>query len=133
MRLRRACSVASASCEMFLSRMCRVRRWDPDQPPATLDEVKADAQKIVASGAAKYGIALKTDSWLIEHWLGKANQTLVNNGNGRKTRATKVTFDSPTTVRLFTWIDDINSTVVGLSSRFPFNWPPLTSICPNCR
>ena len=89
---------------------------DPDQPPATLEEVKADAQKIVASGAAKYGIALKTDSWLIEHWLAKANQTLVNNGNGRTARATKVTFDNPTTVRLFTWIHDMVQSKLALST-----------------
>jgi sn-glycerol 3-phosphate transport system substrate-binding protein len=89
---------------------------DPGKPPTTLDEVKADAAKIVQSGAAKYGIALKTDSWLIEHWLAKANQTLVNNGNGRTARATKVTFDTPTTVALFTWIHDMVSSKLALST-----------------
>ena len=89
---------------------------DPDKPPVTFDEVKADSQKIVQSGAAKYGIALKTDSWPIEHWLAKASQTLVNNGNGRKARATKVTFDDATGVSVFTWIDDMVKSKLALST-----------------
>jgi sn-glycerol 3-phosphate transport system substrate-binding protein len=89
---------------------------DPDKPPVTLDEVKADSEKIVRSGAAKYGIALKTDSWLIEHWLAKANEALVNNGNGRKARATAVTFDNANTVRLFTWIHDMAGSKLALST-----------------
>ncbi len=89
---------------------------DPDKPPTTLAEVKADSQKIVQSGAAKYGIALKTDSWLIEHWLAKAGKTLVDNGNGRQGRATKTTFDNETTVALFTWMHDMVNSKLALST-----------------
>ena len=80
---------------------------DPNNPPRTLEEVKAASEKIVQSHAAEFGIALKDDSWLIEHWLAKAAHTIVNNGNGRTARATKVTFDDPTGVSLFQWIDDM--------------------------
>jgi sn-glycerol 3-phosphate transport system substrate-binding protein len=89
---------------------------DPNKPPLTLAEVKADSQQIVRSGAAPYGLALKTDSWYFEHWLAKAGHTLVNNGNGRTARATAVTFDDPTGVSLFQWIDDMVTSKLALST-----------------
>jgi sn-glycerol 3-phosphate transport system substrate-binding protein len=78
---------------------------DPDRPPRTLEEVRAVSERIVTSGAAPFGIALKNDSWFIEHWLAKAGHTLVDNGNGRRGRATRVTFDDATGIGLFRWID----------------------------
>ncbi len=89
---------------------------DPDKPPVTFAEVEADARKIVQSGAAQFGIALKTDSWPIEHWLAKAGETFVNNDNGRKARATKVTFDDATGVSIFTWIDNMVKSKLALST-----------------
>ena len=80
---------------------------DPDKPPTTFDEVKADAQQIVDSHAAQFGVALKTDSWPMEHWLAKAGHTIVDNDNGRSARATKVTFDDATGVSIFGWLDDM--------------------------
>ena len=62
---------------------------DPEKPPTTLDEVKADAQKLKDSGAVtKAGYGLKTDPWYLEQWLAKAGKPYVNNGNGRSSRAT---------------------------------------------
>jgi sn-glycerol 3-phosphate transport system substrate-binding protein len=78
---------------------------DPNKPPTTLDELEAAARKIVDSGAAKYGLAMKMDSWLIEHWLAKAGHTLVDNGNGRTARAQHVTFNDDIGLQLFSWID----------------------------
>ena len=89
---------------------------DPEKPPVTFDEVKADAQRIVQSGATKFGIALKTDAWPIEHWLAKSGHTIVNNDNGRKARATKVTFDDATGISIFTWIDDMVKSKLALST-----------------
>jgi sn-glycerol 3-phosphate transport system substrate-binding protein len=89
---------------------------DPSRPPVTFAEVKADSRKIVQSGAAQFGIALKTDSWLVEHWLAKAGQTIVNNDNGRKARATKVTFDDATGVSLFQWLEDMVKSKLALST-----------------
>jgi sn-glycerol 3-phosphate transport system substrate-binding protein len=89
---------------------------DPDKPPTTLGAVKADAEQIVRSGAAPFGIALKTDSWYVEHWLAKAGHTVVNNGNGRDARATKVTFDDATGLSLFQWIDDMVRSKLALST-----------------
>jgi sn-glycerol 3-phosphate transport system substrate-binding protein len=89
---------------------------DPDKPPLTFAEVQADARKIVQSGAAQFGIALKTDSWPVEHWLAKAGDTFVNNDNGRKARATKVTFDDATGVSIFSWFDDMVKSKLALST-----------------
>jgi len=89
---------------------------DPNKPPLTLDDVKADSQQIVRSGAAPFGLALKTDAWYFEHWLAKAGHTLVNNGNGRTARATAVTFDDPTGISLLQWIDDMVTSKLALST-----------------
>ncbi|MCU1459089.1 MAG: ABC-type sugar transport system, periplasmic component [Actinomycetia bacterium] len=80
---------------------------DPEKPPTTLAEVKADAQKIVASGAAQYGVAMPAAPYLVEFFYAKNDQTYVNNGNGRKARATKATFVSPTGTRLYGWWKDM--------------------------
>ena len=89
---------------------------DPDRPPRTFAEVQADARKIVQSGATRFGIALKTDSWPVEHWLAKAGDAFVNNGNGRTARATKVTFDDATGLSIFTWFDDMVKSKLALST-----------------
>src|SRR5205823_4413119 len=60
---------------------------DPEKPPATFDEIRAASEKIVASGAAKAGIALKRAPEYPEQWLAKAGEPYVNNGNGRQRRA----------------------------------------------
>jgi sn-glycerol 3-phosphate transport system substrate-binding protein len=54
---------------------------DPDKPPVSLDDLRADSQAIVQSGAAKYGLALDAgfDSgggWYIEQWFAKAGVDL---------------------------------------------------------
>jgi sn-glycerol 3-phosphate transport system substrate-binding protein len=89
---------------------------DPNRPPTTLDAVQADSRRIVESGAAPYGIAIKTDSWIFEHWLAKAGDTVVNNGNGRNARATAVTFNDATGLELFRWVDDMVKSKLALST-----------------
>jgi len=89
---------------------------DPNKPPVTLEELKTASQQIVQRGGAPVGLALKTDSWYFEHWLAKAGHTLVDNENGRVARATKVTFDDPTGLGLFQWIDDMVTSKLALST-----------------
>jgi sn-glycerol 3-phosphate transport system substrate-binding protein len=78
---------------------------DPNKPPATLDELRAASQKLVDTGATKYGFALKTDPWFIEQWLSKAGLPFADNGNGRAKRATKVLFDNKLGRQIFAWLD----------------------------
>jgi sn-glycerol 3-phosphate transport system substrate-binding protein len=92
---------------------------DPDKPPTTLDEIKADAQKIVDSGAAKSGYAIKLDPWYLEQWNSKAGKPYVNNGNGRKSRATKAVFDNSTSVEIAAWLQEMNDSGLAINTGQP--------------
>jgi sn-glycerol 3-phosphate transport system substrate-binding protein len=76
---------------------------DPTTPPATLDEVRADAEKLKAAGVSA-PLGLKTDPIFFEQWTATANKLFANNGNGRQARATKAVFDSATGQQLFSWM-----------------------------
>ena len=57
---------------------------DPDKPPASLDELRADSEAIVQSGAAKYGLAL--DSGFVRAAVGTSNS-----GSRRRASSTPTT------------------------------------------
>ena len=80
---------------------------DPNRPPQTLDEVREYSKKIVASGAAKHGIALRIAEFFTEFWSSKNGQVYANNGNGRLRRATKADLDNPTERTVWTWWHDM--------------------------
>ena len=85
---------------------------DPEKPPASLEELRADSEAIVNSGAAKYGLALDSgfDSgggWYIEQWFAKAGEFYADNQNGRSARATKVLYDNPTGQSLLTFMQSL--------------------------
>jgi sn-glycerol 3-phosphate transport system substrate-binding protein len=71
---------------------------NPNDPPATLTQMVADAKALKASGS---GMALVLDPWHLETWLATANQLFVNNNNGRTGRATKGVFNTKTAVSIF--------------------------------
>jgi sn-glycerol 3-phosphate transport system substrate-binding protein len=92
---------------------------DPNQPPQTLDDIKADAKKLQDSGAvSQAGMGLKLDPWHLEQWSAIAGKTYVNNGNGRKGRASAVTFDNATGTQIFTFLDDM--VTQGLAKTNPY-------------
>jgi sn-glycerol 3-phosphate transport system substrate-binding protein len=80
---------------------------DPNRPPRTLAEVKAYSQKIVASGAAKHGIALRVEPYIFEFLNAKSGGTLVNNDNGRTARTTAASIDSPIAKQIWSWWNDM--------------------------
>jgi sn-glycerol 3-phosphate transport system substrate-binding protein len=85
---------------------------DPDDPPTSLEELRAASEAIVSSGAAAYGIALDsgTDSgggWFLEQWLAKAGELYADNGNGRLAPATRVLFAEPPGVELLTFLQQM--------------------------
>jgi len=92
---------------------------DPNKPPATLDEVRAAAQKIVDTGTAKFGYAIKLDAWYLEQWLSKAGKPYVNNKNGRSKRATKVIFENKTGEEIFNWLDKMVDDKLALNTGAP--------------
>jgi sn-glycerol 3-phosphate transport system substrate-binding protein len=89
---------------------------DPDKPPKTLAEVKEYSQKIVQSGAARYGIALRVEPYIFEFLNAKSGSTLVNNGNGRDARATAATFQTPTAETIWTWWNDMVKSKLALNT-----------------
>jgi sn-glycerol 3-phosphate transport system substrate-binding protein len=85
---------------------------DPNKPPVSLDDLRADSDAIVKSGAAKYGLALDSgfDSgggWYIEQWFAKAGQFYADNQNGRSARATKVLYDNAAGQSLLTFMQSM--------------------------
>lgn len=85
---------------------------DPDDPPASLEELRAVSQTIVDSGAATYGIALDTGSdsgggWFLEQWFANAGEFYADNGNGRLAPATRVLYDGPFGVELLTYVQQL--------------------------
>ena len=76
---------------------------DPNKPPTTLDEVRADAEKL-KTGGVEAPLGLKTEPGYFEHWRAMANKLYVNNSNGRKAHATKAVFDDATGRQIFTWL-----------------------------
>jgi sn-glycerol 3-phosphate transport system substrate-binding protein len=85
----------------YNKKMFKAAGLDPDKPPVSLDELRADSEAIVSSGAAKYGLSLDTgfDSgggWYIEQWFAKAGEFYADNQNGRTARATQVLYNNPT-------------------------------------
>ena len=84
----------------------RAANLDPEDPPETLEEVKAYALKIKGAGY-EAGYGLKLDPWYLEQWSAKADKLYVNEENGRKARATATRFDDATGREIFTWMDDM--------------------------
>jgi sn-glycerol 3-phosphate transport system substrate-binding protein len=87
---------------------------DPDKPPATLEEVRADSEKLLkrdGNGAiTRNGIALSIDAWKFEQMLAKQGALYANNGNGRDALATAVAFDSPQGEAVLAWWQDMVAT-----------------------
>jgi sn-glycerol 3-phosphate transport system substrate-binding protein len=85
---------------------------DPEKPPVSLDELRADSEAIVTSGTAKYGLALDSgfDSgggWYIEQWFAKAGEFYADNQNGRTARATQVLYNNATGQSLLTFMQSM--------------------------
>lgn len=82
---------------------------DPDDPPISLEELRATSQQLVDSGAAGVGIVLDTgpDSgggWYLEQWFGRVGEPYADNGNGRLAPATEVLYDNELGVELLTFL-----------------------------
>jgi sn-glycerol 3-phosphate transport system substrate-binding protein len=89
---------------------------DPNKPPTTFAELRADAQQIVDRGAAKHGIALRIEPYIFEYLNAKSAGTYVNNGNGRKARATATTLDTDVAKKIWTWWDDMVGSGLALNT-----------------
>lgn len=85
---------------------------DPDDPPVSLEELRAASQALVDSGAASVGMVFDSGAdsggaWFLEQWFGRAGELYADNGNGRLAPATQVLFDSDLGVELLTFVQDM--------------------------
>jgi len=91
---------------------------DPDKAPTTLAEIRADAEKLKATGVVDKPLALSLQPWFIESWLNGEGAPIVNNDNGRGPgQTTEAAFDTDKTRELYTWIRDMNKD--GLLTAIP--------------
>jgi sn-glycerol 3-phosphate transport system substrate-binding protein len=79
----------------------RAAGLDPEQPPATLEEIRTAAEAIKQADVSPNPVAVLGTAWQPEWWLTGVGQTLVNEDNGREALATEGTFDNPNTRGLF--------------------------------
>jgi len=80
---------------------------DPDDPPQTLDELRAAAQAIKEAGVSDAPFVFNTQSWFVEHWLTGATAPVVDNENGRGDDgegASAGAFDNESTAEIFAWL-----------------------------
>jgi sn-glycerol 3-phosphate transport system substrate-binding protein len=81
---------------------------DPEQPPATLNEVRSYAEKIKSAGVVSGApLGLVVDPGFFEHWRAMANRLYVNNGNGRSSRATRSVINDALSRQLFAWMNEM--------------------------
>lgn len=62
--------------------------------PDSLEGIEKIADQLVKQGGAGEAMSLSNYGWFFEQFLGKQGLNFVNNGNGRKSAATAVEFDS---------------------------------------
>jgi sn-glycerol 3-phosphate transport system substrate-binding protein len=96
----------------FNRRMFEAAGLDPDQPPTTLDDLRAVSQQLVDSGAANFGLAIDTSidtfgGWFLEQWFATAGELFVDHGNGREALSTEVYFDDETGQEIFTFLQQL--------------------------
>ncbi len=80
---------------------------DPNKPPQTLDEIRADAEKLTKKDASgnvvQYGFGAAIYGWFLEQLTARADLQYCNNGNGRDKNATKVNINQPEDVKIVDW------------------------------
>ncbi len=81
----------------------RAAGLDPAHPPETFAALEAASRAIVASGAAKHGMALPARDYFFEFFYAKSGLSYVNHGGGRTGRATATTLDSPNGRKIWSW------------------------------
>ncbi|MCC5953581.1 MAG: ABC transporter substrate-binding protein [Acidimicrobiia bacterium] len=80
---------------------------DPEAPPETLAELRTAAEALAEAGVSETPFVMVLQPWYIEHWLVGAGQTIVNNDNGRDGLAIEGTFDNPTTLEIYEWLQEM--------------------------
>ncbi len=86
---------------------------NPNNPPTTLDEYYSMSAQVQKKADIPYGTAIKLTASNIEDWTAKANGLLLNHENGRNGRATAVELNDTTSVKIFSFLNEMFSSKVG--------------------
>lgn len=81
---------------------------DPDDPPGTLDEIRAAAEAIKNEGVVDQPFVFLVNPWYLETWMTGIGQTIVNEDNGRAGVATEATLENDNVVEVLQWLQDMN-------------------------
>ncbi|SMB97531.1 ABC transporter substrate-binding protein [Deinococcus hopiensis] len=76
---------------------------NPKTPPTTFGALLKACQKIEAAklGVTCFGMSL--NGWFVEQWMAQQGATLLNNGNGRSSRATATNLNSVAAKNIFSF------------------------------
>jgi len=92
---------------------------DPENPPATLDEVRSAAEAIKAAAipGVEAPLVMQLYGWYPENWLTGAQTAIVDEGNGHDALATTSEFDNDSTTEIFGWLQTMEND--GLLKAYP--------------
>ncbi|MBS4192405.1 ABC transporter substrate-binding protein [Bacillus sp. FJAT-49705] len=77
---------------------------DPENPPATYEEVEEASKKIVAAHSDMKGFALQAYGWLWEQLLANQGALLLNNDNGRSKTPTEIGWTEEEGKSILNWV-----------------------------
>ncbi|MFB6251792.1 MAG: ABC transporter substrate-binding protein [Halobellus sp.] len=80
---------------------------DPENPPTTFQGITDAANTLTEAGVVDKGTTWPNHSWFVEQWFAEQGQTLVNNENGRASRATELYLQSDAAKSVFNWWADL--------------------------
>nr|WP_089740408.1 ABC transporter substrate-binding protein [Gracilibacillus ureilyticus] len=80
---------------------------DPENPPATYEEVEEAGKAIAESNPEMKGFALQAYGWLFEQLLANQGALLMNNDNGRSDTPTEIGFTEEQGKSIFNWVQNM--------------------------
>ncbi len=80
---------------------------DPENPPATFEEIEDASRKIAESNPEMKGFALQAYGWLFEQLLANQGALLMNKDNGRSDTPTEIGFTEEQGKSIFNWVKNM--------------------------
>jgi sn-glycerol 3-phosphate transport system substrate-binding protein len=80
---------------------------DPENPPATYEEIQEASKKIKENNPEMKGFALQAYGWLFEQLLANQGALLMNNDNGRTDTPTEIGFTEEQGKSIFNWVNQM--------------------------
>ncbi len=81
---------------------------DPTDPPETFEEILAACEAAKSAGISAAGLGFNVHGWFFEQWLAEQSAPIVNNGNGRDSRATETMLNSRESKKVLNFIKELN-------------------------